>query len=155
MLHRNSLTKCLPDKTSQKYGLTKCLPDKTSKSGCWRNVILTICLPDKTSADRNFHQPTCSLEPAQNWPNTMVPGPWRDGSGDWWIFVQSLALLVLLQATIASGNSSWSKITELIMDNNNPVFNQTLQIQVNMPNSNKQKVDFLELENDILIGKGG
>ena len=28
------------------------------------------------------------------------------------------------------------------MDDNNPVFNQTLQIQVNMPNSNEQKRDF-------------
>jgi len=41
-----------------------------------------------------------------------------------------LALLFFLQATIASKNSSWSNITELIMDDNNPVFNQTLQIQV-------------------------
>jgi len=36
----------------------------------------------------------------------------------------------MVQATIASRSSSWSKITELIMDNNNPVFNQTFQIQV-------------------------
>ena len=35
MLQRNSLTKCLPDKTSQKYGLTKCLPDRTSKVIYW------------------------------------------------------------------------------------------------------------------------
>ena len=41
------------------------------------------------------------------------------------------------------------------MDNNNPVFNQTLQIQVNMPNPNEQKVDFLEFKNDIFITKGG
>ena len=70
-------------------------------------------------------------------------------------FFQSLVLLILLQATIASGNSSWSNITELIMNNNNPVFNQTLQIQVNMTNSNEQKVDFIKFKNDIFITKGG
>ena len=43
------LTKCLT-----KYVLTKCLPDKTSNKNPWQNVTLTICLPDKTSADHLF-----------------------------------------------------------------------------------------------------
>ena len=46
------------------------------------------------------------------------------------------AFLIFIQATITSKDSSLTRITKLVMNDNNPVFNQKLQMYVIMPNSN-------------------
>ena len=111
MLHRNSLTKCLPDKTSQKYGLTKCLPDKTSKPVCWRNVILTICLPDKASADLYFgNTKICGRETVARYnlqaPSWFSRGPsqWLGGQGG---CITITPTLIKTQITITYAHFQW------------------------------------------------
>ena len=51
----------------------------------------------------------------------------------------------LLQATITSKLSSWTNITKLIKDDNSPVFNQTLQIQVSFHYLTKSRFSLIPL----------